>query len=183
MKKYKVIKQEPYTCVPACLQIILDKNNIEYESQKQIGNSLGLILPVEYKDEFNNVRVGVKPEAGYGTQIHKEEYSINNYFKNQNIPLKEEYYFISEIKDIEAFLNKNLIANDIIVCFNNNILFHDGNDYGHVALIEEYKNNRVTLLEVDGDIDFKEIELEELLEAIGKHGKDNRAGFWVISKI
>lgn len=67
--RYRLIKQEPYCCVARCLQMIFERNNIEYESQFQIANELGLIVTDLYK----------------GTQIQKEEYSIDKYLKKHDI--------------------------------------------------------------------------------------------------
>ena len=73
--KYKLIKQEPYCCVPRCLQMIFDRHNISYDSQIEIAKELGLRIDDNYK----------------GTQVHKEEYSIENYLKRHNISLAFEY--------------------------------------------------------------------------------------------
>ena len=63
--RYKLIKQEPYCCVPRCLQMIFDKNSIPYDSQIEMARELGFINDQEYK----------------GTQVNKEEYSIDKLLK------------------------------------------------------------------------------------------------------
>ena len=77
---YKLIKQKPYCCVPACISMILDRRKIKRGSQEEIGYELGLVVPKEKTHLFTKTRTGKKPVAGYGTQINKEKYSINNYF-------------------------------------------------------------------------------------------------------
>ena len=39
--KYKLIKQEPFCCVPRCLQMIFERNNISFDSQMQMAKELG----------------------------------------------------------------------------------------------------------------------------------------------
>ena len=77
---YKLIKQKPYCCVPVCISMILDRRKIKHGSQEEIGYELGLVVLKEKTHLFTKVRIGKKPVAGYGTQINKEKYSINNYF-------------------------------------------------------------------------------------------------------
>ena len=47
--KYRLIKQEPYCCVPRCLQTIFDRNNIKYDSQFEIAKELGFRNDEKYK--------------------------------------------------------------------------------------------------------------------------------------
>ena len=78
MKYIKVI-QKPYCCVGACIEMILNRNNIIHNGQVDIACKLGLTVPKEYKTIYPNAIFGSKPTSGYGTQIQKEEYSINNF--------------------------------------------------------------------------------------------------------
>ena len=47
--KYRLIKQEPYCCVPRYLQTIFDRNNIKYDSQFEIAKELGFRNDEKYK--------------------------------------------------------------------------------------------------------------------------------------
>ena len=98
---YKLIVEKPYCCVPATIQMILARRGLSYESQDDIGKQLGLIVPPDAVSEFSNVRTGPEPKAGYGTQISKDEFSIDKYFKQQKIPLKIENYKPKNVEDLE----------------------------------------------------------------------------------
>lgn len=78
--KFKIIKQKPYCCVGTCLEMILNRHNIYNNGQVDIACELGLIVPTSYKELYHDAIIGNKPNAGYGTQIQKEEYSINYFF-------------------------------------------------------------------------------------------------------
>lgn len=180
--KYKKIKQIPYCCVPACIFMVLDRHKIKHGSQEDIGYELGLIVPRNKKKLFKKVRVGKMPLAGFGTQVCKKEYSINNFFKNNDIDFKETYYAPKDIKDIKLFIKNNIEKqNDIMVCFNNKALFGSG-DFGHVCLVQEIKDDTVALVNPENDKSEDDVEISKLFKAILKHGKIRRGGFWIISK-
>lgn len=180
---YKPIKQKPYCCVPACIFMVLDRRKIKHGSQEEIGRELGLVVPKEKTHLFIKIRTAKKPIAGYGTQVNKKKYSINNYFLKNNIKLKEVYYLLEEIKDIKKFIVENLKSgNDLIVCFDSRKLYGIG-DYGHVSLIQNINNNIITLIDPEKDVPNKrKVDLQKLVEAMKRHGKEKRGGFWVISK-
>lgn len=184
---YKWIRQKPYCCVPACLSMVLDRRKIEHGSQEQIGYELGLTVPPGKEHLFNNVRVSDTPptDAGYGTQVGNEQYSINNYFMNNNINLKETYYTLEGISNVKEFIFENIKENnDIIVCFNIKIIYED-EDYGHVCILESLDGDSITLVDSDTDKEDKQrviVKLSQLIEAIIIHSQKNRGGFWVISE-
>ena len=76
MKKYVPITEQPYCCVPACIQMILLRRGIPLKSQEEIGYNLGLIVPQRYKNLFGKVRTGKRPKDGWGTQTGKLIYSL-----------------------------------------------------------------------------------------------------------
>ena len=71
--KYKKIVQKPYCCVGSCIEMILNRNKISNQGQIDIACNLGLIVPQEYSKIYPNAIIGEKPDAGFGTQIQKEE--------------------------------------------------------------------------------------------------------------
>jgi len=178
--KYKLIKQRRYCCVPAVLSMILDRRKIKHGTQENIGCELGLIVPKEKAHLFKKARTGKKPPAGYGVQISKNDCSINDYFIRHNIPLEEKFYPLEKIKNIKNFITENLKNdNDIIVCFNNKLLFGVG-DCGHVSLIENINNEIITLNNPTRKKLNKKVKLQKLIKAIKYHGEKNRGGFWII---
>lgn len=179
---YKPITQKPYCCVPVSISMILDRRGIEHDSQEEIGYQLGLIVPKEKENLFERVRTGEKPEAGYGTQIHKEGYSFENYFSKNNIPLKTSYYPPNEVENPKKFIKDNLKKNsDLLIFFNYGKLYGEG-DHGHVSLIQEINRDEITF--VDPGIDkpkIREVDLDELLKAMEYH-REYSGGFWAFSK-
>ncbi len=183
MKKYIPLVQQRYCCVPACIQMVLLRRNIPPISQEEIGYDLGLIVPQKDKKLFCKVRIGKKPLAGWGTQVEKENYSINRFFKKNKINLKSEYVFLTEPKRIKKFLKENLRNKDIIVLFNYGKLYRGKEgDSGHVSIIENITGNHIVLIDPEYDVPKRRIvTLEKMSKAIESHGKEKGGGFWVIS--
>lgn len=180
--KYKKVTQKPYCCVGACMEMILNRNNIVNNGQVDIAYQLGLTIPKEYKDEYPNAIIGKKPEAGYGTQIQKEEYSINNFFKQNNINLIEEYFYIESLEEAKNFLNKNK-DNDILICCHCATLYDSPlEDWGHMLLFENIINNEITILDPTSTRTYETVPFEKIIKAITVHGKNNGAGFYLIKK-
>lgn len=181
MKYIKVI-QKPYCCVGACMEMILNRNCIINDGQVDIACKLGLTLPEEYRTIYPIAIFGSKPDAGYGTQIQKEEYSINNFFKNNDIDLIEEYYYITTENETKQFLLNN-IENDILICCHCATLYDSPDeDWGHMLLIEKIQDNNVVLLDPEAKRDYETISIKKLVKSITVHGKNNGAGFYLIKK-
>lgn len=177
--KYKIIKQKPYCCVGACMEMILNRRNITSNGQVEIACELGLIVPLSYKSMYPNAIIGDKPNAGFGTQIQKEEYSINRFFKNNNLDLVLEYSFFTSISKVKKFLLQNS-CNDIIICLYGEILYDDKDaNWGHMVLFDEIKNDIVTLVDSYKNRHLK-MPINKLVQAIKVHGEDNGAGFYLI---
>ena len=163
--KYKLIKQEPHCCVPRCLQMIFERHNIIYDSQFKIAEELGLIIDKKYK----------------GTQVQKEEYSINNYLKRHNIPLTFDYFYIVDYNSAKKFINDN-IDNDITVCYKRGVMFGKKLDGGHATLIEKIDGDIVTLIYPEDEAGYRNVNVNDLIKAIELHGTHNMAGFWLFKK-
>jgi len=145
--KYILKIEKKYCCVPAVLQMIQRRRSFKYASQDEIGFQLGLIVPQEKAHLFTKVRTGLKPQAGWGTQTNKNQFSINKYFKRNKLPLKLIKYNPKKIKNIYNFIINNLQDNnDIIICYNSQLLFNSG-DIQHVSLIQEIKNDKLIIID------------------------------------
>jgi len=180
MKKYIPITQQSYCCVPACMQMVLLRRKIPLLSQEEIGWYLGLIVPRKDKWLFKKVRTGKKPRAGWGTQINKKQYSINNFLKKKKIKLREKEIFITEPEDIRKFLKKNLKNKDIIACFEYGKLYNTKSKSGHVSIVEKIERNYITLIEPGADLPkYRKVSLRNLSKAIKSHEK-RKGGFWMI---
>lgn len=162
--------------------MILLRRVIPLKSQEEIGYDLGLIVPKKDKKLFKKVRTGKKPKAGWGTQTEKITYSINNFFRKNQINLKEKCYFLIEQKEIKKFLRESLNDKDIIVCFNYKKLYNKGGNCGHVSIIESIRGNYITLIDPEYKLPkYRKVSLKQLSTSIKFHGREKRAGFWVIS--
>lgn len=180
--KYEKIAQKPYCCTAACLEMILKRNGINDYEQEDIAYDLGLIVPPDYVDRFKRVRTGQKPIAGYGTQIQKEKYSVNNFFKKNNIPLINEYHYITGIKEAKKFLKDN-DKNDILVCLHCATLYDAPHaNWGHMVLYDHMEDDYFVLQDPADNHDIEKIKLDKVLEAIKVHGVKKAGGFWLIKK-
>ena len=181
--KYNKVVQKPYCCVGACLEMILNRNNIINDGQIEIAYKLGLTVPEEYKDIYPKAIFGNKPSAGYGTQIQLKKYSLNNFFKNSNINLTVEYYYLTTVEDSLIFLKQNM-ENDILICCHCATLYDAPlADWGHMLLIENIENNIVTLLDPSAKRDYEKVTINKLVKSITTHGKSNGAGFYLIKNL
>jgi hypothetical protein len=154
-------------------------------SQEEIGWELGLIVPPEIQLKFTKVRTGPKPQAGYGTQTSKPEFSIEKYFDRNNLPLTITTVpppSLDElISNIVAALGRN---NDVVLCYNSQCLFGDG-DIEHVSLIEEFNKESGQVTVVDPAIGAPKRRVTTIFEIFKTMQHNNVCeigGFWIISE-
>ena len=107
MPKYINIPQKPYCCVPASISMVLLRHNLLTLSQEQVGIELGLTIPPKHQKYFSNkVKVSIEmPSAGYGTQLTSTNDLLNKFFRRYKIPLKENYIFSENQKELVEILN------------------------------------------------------------------------------
>ena len=182
--RYDPITEKPYCCVPAVLQMILTRRGLPCTTQDDIGWDLGLIVPPEAVPEFTAVRTGPMPRAGYGTRTSKPEFSIESYFDRRRLPLSitrvspaSPDEMISRIED--GFTQ----GDDIVLCFNSQVLFGDG-DIEHVALIESFTidSGRVTVIDpAIGAPKRRNTTSAAIFETIRNHDASAIGGLWIIS--
>lgn len=179
---YVAVKQEPYCCVPACIQMILDRRDLASISQEEIGNGLGLVIPEEDFYYFKNAATGRKPVYGWGTRINLKKYDLNIFFKKRKIPLESVRYSLETIADVPEFIAHNLEdGNDILTCYRFGSLYNKDNDNGHASLIEELNDSDIKVVD-PRYAKRKTVYLDNLIKAIAEHRSRNSAfgGFWVI---
>lgn len=171
------IKQKPYCCVPACIQIILRYQGLPLISQQQLGEALGLVTPP-----------APRPLAGYGTRLQLARYEPNKIFRQLCIPLRWTWQFIDQIKtpaQLKKIMAKSLPEQNILVCFDWPTLFDPNNSqhWGHVCVLEkiDLQDNTVRLIDPDPSAPSRRtVALKNLLEAMKMHGEKNLAGIWVL---
>jgi hypothetical protein len=182
--RYDPITEKPYCCVPAVLQMIQARRGIRSMSQEDIGWQLGLIVPPELESKFVKVRTGPKPQAGYGTQTSKPEFSIERYFDRNHLPLSLARVSPPTRKDLIASIETALGQdNDVVLCFDSRRLFGDG-DIEHVALIEAFNKASGEVTVVDPAIGApkrRSTTVAGIFETIRKHDVSAFGGLWIIS--
>lgn len=182
--KYKHVSQKPYSCVPACMQMILWRRNLPPRPQASIAYDLGIILPPSARRLLPQSYKGKKPPAGWGTRLNLKKYSLAAFFKRHQYPLQTIFHSAKEFRaarQFKKFLLNNLNKNhDLLVCFNYPRLYHLTGSWGHAALIEEVTPQYVILCDPSSKHKTTEkILLTDLLAALKKH---YQGGLWVIKE-
>ena len=175
----------PYCCVPAVLQMIQGRRGLGFTSQDEIGYQLGLIVPKEKAHLFSKVRTGRMPNTGWGTRTSEKQYSINNYFVKNNLPLKLTICSAQDVENVAEFVIQNLVKdNDIIICYNSQLLFGDG-DTEHVSLIQEFdtENNEITIVDPATVVaKIRRAKFSRLIQVLKSYETNRLGGFWIVSR-
>jgi hypothetical protein len=188
--RYVPFTQQPYLCVPTCIQIVMYKNNIPLIPAEEIGYYLGLSVPPEFESSFFKARVFDTPpvSSGYGTRIQLAEYEPNQAFKKLGIPLIYSTKLSSQISNADEMI-KELISiqdnnDDVLLCFNPGVLYR--NEYkpltGHVVVFDRIIDGKIRFIDPDHKLPkWGYVEPTVLLAAIKAHGDENSGGMWYLS--
>lgn len=183
--RYVPMTQQPSCCVPTCISMIMYKLGIPLISQEELGYHLGLIVSDENKDLFWNPRTGARPPTGYGTQIYKEEFSINEAFKKLNIPLEMTFHLIDEFSTVDEtseFISEKVGAGaDMLACFDHDQLNGDGIQGGHVCVIDRISPGDGIIRLIDPQRNqpkWRQVGISKLFFAMQKHGSKQMGGIW-----
>ncbi len=157
----------PYCCVPAVLQMVLERRRLPVPEQESIGNELGLIVPEDAARHFGWVRTGQKPQSGWGTQTRLEEFSIQRYFNRHHLPLQIVRYLPGEISNLQEALVSHLEQNnDVVLVVDQRKLVEQG-DEEHVVLVQGLDGESVLLVDpAKTRPDLCTVSLVQLTEAI-----------------
>jgi hypothetical protein len=181
---YHPIQELPYCCVPAVLQMIQQRRGFPFASQETIGYQLGLIVPPEAGHYFKQVRIGVKPEAGYGTQTGKPEYSLTQYFIQNKLPLVVNVMVPLTYEHLLAALEEHLSHDhDVIICYNSYRLFGAG-DVEHVSLVASFDTITHEIVIIDPAKATPSVRIttcDKLFDALRTHANSDHGGLWIIS--
>ncbi len=179
--RYIPFPQQLYCCVPACIQMVLYRRGIPLIAQEIIWKYLWLRIPKEKEYLFDVIKAGEEPKAWYWTQVSK--YPISNFFVQNNIKLKEEYFFLDDIKtDIKIWI-QDIIKNnwDILVCLNLKSLDEKSEDIWHILLIDSFDWDNIVLLDPRNiNPKYRPVKFEVMINAISHHWRSRRWWFWVI---
>lgn len=186
--RYLPIPQKKYLCVPACIQMVLQKHSLPIPSQDELGYHLGVVVPPEEARDFNPVRVGSGSEVGIGTQMLRPEYDFNTVAKRLSLGLGMTLVppdSFGSPGEFTAFLAETEKAdNDVVVCFDFTERYQiEGG--GHVNLFDRVlPDNQVRLIEpmvTPGYEDYlwRETDATRLLQAMKVH-TEWMGGIWEI---
>ena len=182
--RYDHITEKPYCCVPAVLQMIQERRGLISMSQDEIGWELGLIVPAEVKSKFIKVRTGPKPSVGYGTQVSNPQFSIEEYFARNCLPLSIKRVSATSVLELDSIIGSALKKDDdIVLCLNSLHLFGEG-DIEHVFLIEKYNEAIDEVTVVDPAIGapvHRVTVVGSIFETIQNHNVSTLGGIWIIS--
>ncbi|MCL5795406.1 MAG: hypothetical protein M1338_03540 [Patescibacteria group bacterium] len=170
----------PYCCVPATLQWILHRHNLDILDQETIGAELGLCLPDKAKTIFQNkniIFVDNDAKFPFGTQIEKKKYSINKFFKKYHVKLKiSKLYYFLDINKLEKFIIKNLQDNNDI------ILRYHNEKCGHFSIIASYndKTKKATVGDPEAPF-FRQLTLTQILNSTSNKFDGIKRGLYVVN--
>lgn len=189
-RKYPSILQLPFCCVPATLQKVLYRHGLDILDQEYIGAELGLRLPLKGKLFFSQREITYLKEAprgGFGTQIEKQAYSINAFFRSNKIPLRiSRMHRFASAPEFERFLVTHLRQGHDVVLRYNNAIFKgkDQKGYGHLSLITSYSaaKSRVELSDTEQPF-TKRATVRQLLLAMSETFDGIKRGVYIIEPV
>lgn len=188
--RYIPLTQQPYCCVPTCIQMVMYKEGIPLLASEAIGEVLGLTVPPKYASLFATVQTAETPPlAGYGTRIYEPEYEPNDALEKLGVPLHFDLELISTFPSSRALASRLAEIADrdknALVCFNQGALTDEPErDWGHVCVFDRINKEQILL--VDPSPQHPKIRVtsaDNLFAAMLKHGDKKSAGIWVIEKV
>ncbi|HEY1063773.1 MAG TPA: Type 1 glutamine amidotransferase-like domain-containing protein [Candidatus Saccharimonadales bacterium] len=182
--RYRPISQKPYCCVPTCLQMVLEKNGLPRPTQEAIGIQLGLVVPPEFAEEFEDVPVSEKPlvSSGFGTRIQDPNYSLDSLIKKEQWPLKLTIRLASDIASEQALADilqdVETRDSDALICYQND------RGFGHVTVFNRMVNKEVGIIDPSPLYDkWRTLDLTDIYRRIQKHGDANMGGIWLLERV
>ncbi|MFA5155146.1 MAG: hypothetical protein WC453_01815 [Patescibacteria group bacterium] len=174
--RYIPLTQQNSCCVPTSLSMVMYRQGLPLLPQELLGYHLGLILDKKHKDLFWNARTGKRPATGFGTQMHRKEFSINAVFKKLKIPLRAAAYPINSFKNKSAlisFIGHEIKTDqDLVVLLASDILNNTKKHNGHACVIDRIYTSRNIIRLVDPaatQAKWREISLDKFIKAVKSH--------------
>lgn len=187
--RYIPLTQQPYCCVPTCIQMIMLRRGMRLVPQELMGYYLGIVVPKRYLKYFWHGRTGKRPISGYGTQIFNKRYELNRAFSKLRIPLKAKLRLIDSFKDSESV--KRYLAEaekkdkDVLVCFDYGALYGTSYHYGHVCVLDRVYATKGEVRLVDPSriaSKWRYVKMDRLYRAMKVHGNARAGGLWELSE-
>lgn len=190
--RYIPLSQQPYLCVPTCIQMVMYRNGIPLIPAEEIGYHLGLTVPPNVAKSFYQPRISEEPpvNSGYGTQIQTSQYDPNRAFEELGIPLQFTKKLSSLIKNVDEMMNELLRLEDtdidVLFCFNAGVLY--SGEYraftGHVVVFDRIIDGKIRLVDPDAtQPKWRTVKASTLFDAIQAHGDENFGGIWYLDLV
>jgi hypothetical protein len=183
--RYVPIRQMPFCCGPASVQMVMLRKGIKLIPQEYLGYHMGLTVPPESAKHFYNVRVSETPptKAGFGSQIQKEEFSLNTVFQTLEIPLSLEFFGADDFTSFSNFkakLEELLATNeDVLICLHVGVWLEDpAKDHGHIMVIDGLENDEISFIDPDvvNNSHWRKAPLERIYNAVKHHTTASMGG-------
>lgn len=187
--RYVPIVQQPYGCVPACIQMVMLRHQLPLIAAEVLGARLGLVVPPEAEAFFHHVQVSATPPgSGYGTQI--PIYDPNVAFEELGIQLHMSFRLVDDIGSVERAAYLLSLAEygnrDLLICFDESALASTPNTrQGHVCVFDRMID-RDHIQVVDPEPQqkkWRQVSLVALFDAMRSHGEEHMAGIWELDRL
>lgn len=180
---YKHLVQKPELCFATVLAMVAFRRDVWIDEEK-IAKDLGVKLTKDVEQCYNysfEIAEGIE-DAGYGIR-HINMEDVNRVLKEHGVNVEAEYHKLSEIEDVEKFIEENLKEdNDVAVLFSLKAMgFHERSWY-HWALVSSYDTDSKTVEVCDPEDTHKtywEAPLEDFLIAMSDKWDGEERGFMV----
>lgn len=187
--RYVPFTQQDWCCVPTSIQMVMYRLGIPLIPAEEIGYHIGLTVPPDQAELFYDVRTSDEPPtaAGYGTQIGKPGFGLNDAFKKLGIPLSFVMHPISAIStpgDLTELLREiESTDTDALLCFNHGVISGEYKPFaGHVTVFDRVIDGNIRIVDASWkQPKWRIVESGLLHEAMRLHGDDNSGGVWLLN--
>lgn len=129
----------PFLCVPACLNMVLERRKYATSPQVDLAKRLGLVVPQQCADEYPFAELSESP-SDWGTPRATVEARISDILGELAPVLHHVYRRWQEIpssSQLEFIADQVASGNDVAVGFDASKVYEGAEPSGHVALVME----------------------------------------------
>ena len=146
-----LIVAKPYLCVPAILETTLKYYGIFNFDQEKIASNFEIFVPPNFNSRKPYYHETIDSNK-WGIVL--KDYSINTFFRNNSIPLRETFISIYTIYDefnMKDLIEEMLKIDSVMICgYNYSAVFGENDsDIGHVSIIKGLKKGYEDIILLD----------------------------------
>ena len=183
--RYVPLVQQPFCCVPTCIQIVMLRHNLPLVPAEAMARHLHVVVPKDDAKNFWNARTQNKrPEFGWGTVVNEDK-TVNPMLKKLGIPLRLTWKLIDDFADAAALKRYLYDAvkedRDVLVCFDYAPLFDSKSHGGHICVLDRVypRKGEVRLVDPEADVPkWRTVKIDKLFTAMQSHVADKMGGCW-----